>query len=181
MEKDSKPRNKVIILYILSRFPGITTGELTSMALDTCYMNYFTFATAFDDLCRNSLITRSVRKGEKIKDSSGNHVVRCDTTASGLEILNNLQHTIPEHVHSFINSISGTWEKSARKTVEVISTFDPDIFGGYDVRLSLSDGIKDLISLKLSIPTKDMSVKICNKWKENTQEMYLQILSFFAI
>lgn len=180
MDKAEKARNKIIILYIVSRIPGITIGELTAMALDTCYMNYFTFATAFDDLCKTSFVSKSVRKGEELKDAEGNPVIRCDITVTGLEILNRLQHTIPEHIHSFLNSASKSWEKSSRKNVEVKSTFDPDFFGGYDVKLSLSDGIKDLIVLRLSIPTKEMAVKICSKWKENTQELYLEILSFLA-
>lgn len=179
MDKAEKARNKIIILYILSRIPGITVGELTSMALDTCYMNYFTFATAFDDLCGSMMVTRAVRKGEDMKDADGNPVVRCDITATGLEILSRLQHTIPEHIHAFLNDASKSWEKTTRKNTEVKATFDPDFFGGYDVRLSLSDGVKDLISLRLSIPTKEMAVRICNKWKENTQELYLELLTFF--
>ncbi len=173
-------RNKIIILFIVSRIPGITVGELTAMALDTCYMNYFTFATAFDDLCKTVFITISVRKGEDIKDAQGNPVSRCDITTTGLDILNRLQHTIPEHIHTFLNNASKSWEKSTRKNVEVKATFDPDFFGGYDVKLILSDGIKDLISLRLSIPSKEMAVKICNKWKENTQEIYLEILSILT-
>lgn len=180
LEKTEKARNKIIILYITSRIPGITVGELTAMAIDTCYMNYFTFATAFDDLCRHSFVTQSVRKGEEIKDADGKPVVRCDITAAGLEILNRLQHIIPEHIHSFLNHAAMTWEKTIRKNAEVKSTFDPDIFGGYEVRLSLSDGNRDQIALTLSIPTKEMAVIICNKWKENTQEMYMEILSFLA-
>jgi len=180
VDKAEKARNKIIILYIVSRIPGITIGELTAMALDTCYMNYFAFATVFDSLCKSSFITKSVRKGEEQRDASGNPVVRCDITTAGLEILNRLQHTIPEHVHSFLASASKSWEKSSRKNVEVKANFDPDFFGGYNVKLSLSDGIKDLIVLHLSIPTKEMAVKVCNRWKESTQESYLEILSFLT-
>jgi len=180
VDKTEKARNKIIILYIVSRIPGITVGELTAMALDTCYMNYFTFATAFDDLCKSTFITKSVRKGEDLRDAEGNPVIRCDVTVIGLEIMNRLQHTIPEHIHSFLASASKSWEKTTRKNIEVKSTFDPDFFGGYNVKLTLFDGTKELIMLKLSIPTKEMAVKICNKWKENTQELYLEILSFLS-
>lgn len=180
MDKAEKTRNKIIILYIVSRIPGITIGDLTAMAIDTCYMDYFTFATALDSLCKSAFITKSVRKGEELKDAAGNPVIRCDVTGTGLEILNRLQHTIPENIHSFLASASKSWGKSSRKNVEVKSTFEPDLYGGYDVKLSLSDGIKDMIVLRLSIPTKEMAVKICNKWKENTQELYLEILSFFT-
>ncbi len=180
MDKTEKTRNKIIILYIVSRIPGITIGELTAMAIDTCYMNYFTFATAFDSLCKSRFITKSIRKGEELKDAAGDPVSRCDVTGTGLEILNRLQHTIPEHIHSFLASASKIWEKTSHKNIDIRSTFDPNIYGGYDVKLSLSDGMKDLIVLRLTIPTKEMSVRICNRWKDNTQELYLEILSFLT-
>jgi hypothetical protein len=180
MDKTEKARNQIILLYIISRIPGITVGELTATALDTCYMNYFAFAAIFDTLYRNSLITKSVRKGEELKDADGNPVFRCDITSNGQEILNRLQHTIPEHVQSFLNNTSKSWEKSSHKNVEVKANFDPDFFGGYFIKLSLSDGTKDRMVLCLSIPTKEMAVRICNKWKENTQECYLEILSFLS-
>lgn len=175
-----KARNQIIILYIVSRIPGITVGELTAIALDTCYMNYFDFATILDSLAKNSFLSRSVRKGEEQKDADGNPVSRCDITAGGQEILNRLQHTIPEHIRTFLSNTSKSWEKTARKNIEVRSSFDPDFFGGYQVKLLLSDGTKDLVSLRLSIPTKELAVKICEKWKENTQELYLEILSFLS-
>lgn len=177
MDKAEQARNKIIILYIVSRIPGITVGELTSMALDTCYMNYFTFATVFDELCTSVFLTKAVRKGEVAKDAEGNLVIRCDITPTGNEILSRLWHTIPELIHTFINNAANSWEKASRKNVEVKATFDPDFFGGYDVKLSLSDGLKDLISLRLSIPTKDMAILICKKWKDDTQAMYMEILT----
>lgn len=180
MDKNERVRNKIIILYILSRIPGITVGELTAMALDTCYMNYFAFATAFDDLLASSFITRMVRKGEKEKDSDGKPVLRCDMTGIGLETLNRLQHLIPEHIHTFLNKAFLDWEKSLKKNAEVKSTYEPDFFGGYNVNLILSDGTRNLIDLKISVPSKEIAVSICSNWKANTQSQYLSILSLLS-
>ena len=177
MDSNESVRNKIIILHILSRIPGITVGELTAIALDTCYMNYFAFAAAFDDLLRNHFLTRAVRKGERMLDSDGNPVFRCDITGVGIETLNRLIHLIPENVHTFLNKTFADWEKSLKKNAEVRASVAPDPFGGFRVTLLLSDGTRDLISLSLAVPSKEIAVTICNNWKENTQAQYLAILS----
>lgn len=179
-EKSEKVRNKIIILYILSRIPGITVAELTSLSLDTCYMNYFSFATAFEDLCDNKLVTKSQRKNEQCLDANNKPVVRCDNTAGGIEILNKLRHVIPDNIHMFLTESAKNWEKLSKRASETISKYDPDLYGGYTVTLKLSDGIKDTVLLQLSVPTKEMAARICENWKLQTQEKYMSILTMLT-
>ncbi len=180
MDKNDDVRNKIVILYILSRIPGITAGELTAMALDTCCMNYFAYASAFESLAAGNLITRMVRKGESEKDSDGKPVMRCDTTAAGLETLGRLSHLIPAQIRSFLDNAFLDWEKSIRKKADVRATSEPDAFGGYAVSLLLSDGTRSLIDLKISVPSKELAVSMCARWKEDTQAQYLAILSLLS-
>lgn len=179
-EKSEKVRNKIIILYILSRLPGITVAQLTSLSLDTCYMNYFSFATAFEDLCDNKLVTKSHRKNEQCLDANNKPVVRCDNTAGGIEILNKLRHVIPENIHMFLTESAKNWEKISKRATETISKYDPDLFGGYTVTLKLSDGIKDTVLLQLSVPSKELAAKICENWKLQTQDKYMSILKMLT-
>lgn len=179
-EKSEKVRNKIIILYILSRLPGITVAELTSLSLDTCYMNYFSFATAFEDLCVNKLVTKSHRKNEQCMDANNKPVVRCDNTSAGIDILNKLRHVIPENIHMFLTESAKNWEKLTKRATETISKYDPDLYGGYNVTLKLSDGIKDTVLLQLAVPTKEMAAKICDNWKLQTQEKYMSILKMLT-
>jgi hypothetical protein len=180
VDKNESVRNKIIILYILSRIPGITVGELTAIALDTCYMNYFAFAAAYDELYSSHFLTRALRKGERSLDSDGNPVLRCDITGIGIETLNRLVHLIPENVHTFLNKVFADWEKSIKKNAEVRAFHEPDPYGGFLVVLLLSDGTRDLIHLKLSVPSKEIAIATCKHWKENTQSHYLAILSLLS-
>ena len=48
MESAELAINKLIILAILNRIRGITLGQLTELSLETLYMDYFDFVTAFE-------------------------------------------------------------------------------------------------------------------------------------
>jgi len=176
VDKSEKVRSKIIILYILKCLPGITFTDLTSFIIDTCYMNYFSFISAYDDLCENKFITRSQRKNEELKDSSNSPVYRCDITPKGTEVLERLNHIIPEHIHQFLSGFSNDWNKVQKKSSHITASFDPDLYGSYTATLKLSDGIKDTVSIKLNVPDKVAASKVCENWKQNTQEKYLEIL-----
>lgn len=180
MEKKENARNKIIVLYILSKIPGITVGELTAMSIDTCYMNYFEFATALDDLIQGRLITISTRKNETITDADLKPVKRCDMTATGTELLNRLKHLIPDHIHTFLNKAFLDWDKNVKRNSEVSATYEPDFFGGYNAELLLTDGNKDLVKIKISLPSKEMAITVCNSWKNDTQTQYLSLLSMLS-
>ncbi len=180
MDNNDNVRNKIIILYIINKLPGITTGELTAMSIDTCYMNYFGFAGAFDDLLSSRFVTVSSRKGETRMDASGKAVSRCDITAVGLETLNRLIHLIPSHIHTFLNKAFIDWEKDIKKNAQASSSYDPDLFGGYTVELMLSDGTRELIRIKIAVPSKELAVEICRNWNENTQNTYISALSILS-
>ena len=53
MESAELAINKLIILSILRRIQGVTLGQLTALSLETLYMDYFDFVTAFEELCRD--------------------------------------------------------------------------------------------------------------------------------
>ena len=180
MEKSDNVRNKIIILFIINKLPGITSGELTAMSLDTCYMNYFGFAAAFDDLVTSRFVTVSTRKGESKLDSEGKPVSRCDITPVGLETLNRLIHLIPAHIHTFLNKAFIDWEKDIKRNAEVRASYDPDLFGGYTVDLMLSDGSRELIHMKISVPSKELAIEICTNWSNNTESVYLSALSMLS-
>ncbi len=180
MEKSDSVRNKIIILFIINKLPGITTGELTAMSMDTCYMNYFSFAAAFNDLTAGRLLNVSERKGESKLDSEGRPVSRCDITSSGLETLNRLSHLIPAHIHNFLNKAFIDWEKDIKRNAEVRASYDPDLFGGYTVDLMLSDGNRELTHMKISVPSKEIAVEICSNWNSNTESVYLAMLSILS-
>ena len=169
--------NKMILLYILNRWSGITLGQFTRLALDTRYMDYFVFVTLLDELYRDGLANRSVRKGESLRDADGQPVVRCDITPRGAEVLRTLEPRIPSHIRAYLSQATASWDKELKKENTVVATSDPDGSGGFLVRLRLNDGTRDVVDLKLSVPDRDMASSICAQWRQDTQKVYLGLLA----
>ncbi len=180
MEHAELAINKLIILYILNRIPGITLGQLTTIALETLYMDYFGFVVAFEELCRDQMASESVRKGETRKDAAGHPVRRCDILPAGKAIFDTLEQRIPLPIRSYLAQACSGWQKDIRLENTLSADFEPDGNGFYLVRLKQNDGIKDLVNLTLTIPDKGMAQLICQRWQRNPQTVYLGLLSLLT-
>lgn len=172
--------NKLIILSIINRIPGITLGQLTTIALETLYMDYFDFVTAFEELCRDEMATESMRKNESVLDAVGRPVARCDLTPRGKAVYETLEHRIPLPIRSYLAQACSGWKKDIRMQNILSARCDPDGNGLYQVHLKQNDGIKDLIDLRLTVPDKVLGQHICDRWKRHPQTVYLGLLSLLT-
>lgn len=172
--------NKLIILSILEKVPGITINQLTTLSLETLYMDYFDFVTAYEELCRDHMIAEGLRKSEEMLDATGRPVSRCDLTPAGSSVLATLENRIPLPIRSYLAQACFGWKKDQRLQNTISATSDPDGNNGYLVKLKQSDGIKDLIDLRLTVPDKEMGELICERWQRQPQTVYLSILSLLT-
>lgn len=180
MERTELATTKLIILYILRRLPAVTLSQLTGLALDTLYMDYFGFASAYEGLRTDQMISASVRKDEQARDASGRSVVRCDLTDRGLAILETLEHKIPQPILSYLAQESAVWQKDIRRERQLSATSNPDGNGQFRVRLRQMEGENALIDLSLTIPDKALAQQICDRWQRLPQSMYLGLLALLS-
>ena len=172
--------NKLIILSILNKIRGVTLNQLTTLSLETLYMDYFDFVTAYEELCRDHMACESVRKGEETLDAVGRPVTRCDLTPAGAAVLSTLENRIPLPIRSYLAQACSGWQKDIRMQNTLSATSEPDGNGCYQVRLKQNDGLKDLLDLRLTIPDKGMAQQICDRWKRHPQSVYLGLLSLLT-
>ncbi|HAL74501.1 MAG TPA: hypothetical protein DCM45_05335 [Clostridiales bacterium] len=172
--------NKLIILSILNKIQGVTLNQLTTLSLETLYMDYFDFVTAYEELCRDHMATESVRKGEETLDAVGRPVTRCDLTPAGAAVLNTLESRIPLPIRSYLAQACSGWQKDMRMQNTLTAASEPDGNGFYQVRLKQHDGMKDVVDLRLTIPDKGMAQQICDRWKRHPQLVYLGLLSLLT-
>jgi hypothetical protein len=180
MERSELATTKLIILYILRRLPAVTLNQLTSLSLDTLYMDYFGFAAAFEGLRADQMLTSAVRKGELSLDAAGHPVVRCDLTERGLAVLEALENKIPLPVLSYLAQESPVWQKDIRRERQLTASFDPDANGRYRVRLRQLESENPMVDLSLTIPDKKLARQICDRWLRQPQSMYLGLLALLA-
>jgi hypothetical protein len=149
MEQDQRAIHKLIILAILGQATGLTANQLMTLALETLYMDYFSFIQAYEELVRDHLITSAVRKEESQTDAAGQPLVRCDITPQGHTILQTLESRIPLPIRSYLASALSGWRKDQMRENTVTATVDPDADGFYQVRLRQHDGRKETVSITM--------------------------------
>lgn len=180
METSGLAVNKLIVLSIIHRIPDITLNQLTTLSLETLYMDYFDFVTAYEELCRDRMVTESVRKNETKLDAAGRPVTRCDLTEQGHAILKTLEPRIPLNIRSYLAQACSGWQKDIRLKRTLSAEWRPDANGGFLVQLKQNDGLKDLIRLELTIPDKSMAQQICDRWKRSPGTVYISLLSILT-
>lgn len=180
MEQDQRAIHKLIILAILGQASGLTANQLMTLALETLYMDYFSFMQAYEELVRDHLITSAVRKDEPETDAAGQPLVRCDITPQGHTILQTLESRIPLPIRSYLASALNGWRRDQLRENTVTATVDPDADGFYQVRLRQHDGRKETVSVKLTVPNRSIAEAICANWRQVPQTLYLGLLSLLT-
>lgn len=172
--------HKLIVLSILSQLPGITLSQLTTIALETLYMDYFEFVLAYEELSRDQLVTESVRKGESKQDAFGRPISRCDLTPAGQTVFEQLKDRMPHPIRSYLAQACLGWKKDIRQKNVLTARCDPDGNGLYLVALTQNDGIKDLIDLKITVSDRQVGQVICERWQRQPLTLYLGLLSLLT-
>jgi len=172
--------SKLILLKIAKQIPSITSNQLTNLALETLYMDYFTMIQAFGELQRDHLLLIAVRKDESETDAAGKPLERCDISAQGELILKTLDHKIPLHVKTYLYQATSSKRKDIRRQHDVRAEYAPDANGHYIVSLSQHDGVHDLIDLKLILPDKQLASRVCRHWKSQPGSTYVKLLALLT-
>jgi Domain of unknown function (DUF4364) len=170
------PSGKLILLYMLSKVSGMPAADLQAWAIESLYLDYFSFAQAKEELKRDHLMAEAVRKGESRKDASGRFIELCDITPEGEVVLNRLVSTIPMTAQAYLTQTAVRWGQNIRAQANVKASYDPDANGAYVVRLSLYDGTNRNCEILLPAPDEDTAQKMCRRWKESTAGIYKNLL-----
>ena len=59
-----------------------------------------------------------------------------------------------------------------RNEVSVVSNYYKTVNGEYEAHLTAKDGDSVLVEIKLSVPTPQIAVSICDNWNKKNQEVY---------
>jgi hypothetical protein len=154
---------KILILYILRRLPEpVTFDTLSELVLCDEGISYFDFAECVSELVTTehiktdghtySLTEKGIKNGEITENSIPFSVrVKADKNSSELRFLLNRKSMI---------SSSHTIRRK----------------GGYTVDLSLSDGISDIIALKLYAVSQAQAQALENGFIKNAESIYNKII-----
>ncbi len=158
---------KILILYIMRRLPNfIASDELSQLAMCDEGVNYFDFTDCLSELidtehveeqCDMFKITeKGIRNGEAIETS--------------------IPFTVRKKAEVALAPIAERMKRDA-----LISTGHKNSDNGACVaELALSDGVGEVIYMRLMTPNVETSVKIENNFKQNAEEIYGRIIEMLS-
>ena len=164
---DALTTYKLIILYMLDKvdFP-LTNSQVSEFILDKGYTTYFTLQQAINELTDAEFI--HIRH---IRNSSHYSI-----TQAGRETLEYFGKTIPKAMRKDVDQFLQEHHYKLRNENETLADYyqeKPDLF---IVNCEIREGSHKLVSLSLSVTTKEQAIAICDNWKKRNADVYTYLI-----
>lgn len=154
---------KILILYILRRLPEpVTFDTLGELTLCDEGISYFDFAE-----CVSELVST-----EHIKTDGHTYSL----TDKGIKNADITENSIPFSVRAKAEKSSSDLRFQLNRKAMITSSHSIRRKGGYTVDLSLSDGISDIISLKLYAVNQAQAQALEDGFTKNAEDIYNKII-----
>lgn len=174
------PQLKVMVLYLAKRLSGRTEPDLLDVALNSLYMDYFSYTQAYADLLQQGFLYVAEQKNEIRTSVDGRKLRRVYLSELGSEILDALLEDLPLAIRQNIDREARNKREKADQADSYQASYAPDGQGQFEVKLSLVQDLVQRFELKVSIPDEALAKKIVQNWKENAATCYAEILSLLC-
>lgn len=160
-------QNKLILLYIVKLSPNkFTKNEITEFVLNKNYMNYFLIQQYLSELTNSHFIELMEEDSKKVYN----------ILEKGVNALSFFEDRISNEIKSQLKS---EFEKDEEEKIiesQVVCDYYPKENQQYVVNLKLVENEVTLFSLYLDVATNKQAKLICDNWKDNTDEVYQNII-----
>lgn len=161
-------QNKLLLLYIIETSSNpFTKNELTEFVLEKNYMNYFLIQQYLSELLDSGFIGL-------IKEVPGEtyHIEEKGNVA-----LSYFKDRISKDIKSDLECEFKKKDEEALIQTQIVCDFYEKENFQYVVNIKLVEKEDTLFSLYLDVADKKQAEIICEKWKENTEYIYQNIIS----
>lgn len=160
--------NKLLVLYVIKSLKcPITNTQLTEIILENNFINYFTLQQYITELISSEFLVNKVIN-EK------NHLV---ITEKGESVLAFFTDRISAIKKKIIDDYLLSTMDSIKRELTIHSDYTISENDSFVVSLNAFEGESLLIDLKVSVPSKKQALSLCNRWKENTSDLYTSIIN----
>ena len=145
---------KLIVLYLLNKvsFP-LTMAQVSDLILEKEYTSYLTLQQVINELAQAGLIT-----------------------AKTLVNRTHLQITEEGRNSDAIKADIGEYlkknELEMRNESSIQSNYYKAVNGEFETELTAVDKDVNLVTIRLTVPTEELAISICENWQKNNREIY---------
>ena len=154
---------KLMILYILDVAKDPVKKTLVgNCIIDQNYTDYLTVQTAIGELTEGSFISA---------EANGNATF-LSLTSEGRNALNLFLGNLNEEIRSDIMNYLKEHRMEINTSSSILSNYRRSLSGEYEATLIAKDRGRELVEIKLTVPTEEMASGICNNWQKDNAEIY---------
>jgi hypothetical protein len=157
----------ILILYVAARLPGLIPEDtLMQQVMCDGGFDYFDYSDALAQLREEKFIERDLE-------------ARYSVTKKGIESEKELGSMLPYSVRIKVDRnvipVVKEMERNALIGAEIHVRGD----GLYNVHLSLDDGLGNIFSMDIMVPTKDSAKHMTENFRKNAEKIYNKLLNVF--
>lgn len=154
---------KLIILYTLNKVDSpLTLGLISDYITEHGYTNYFNVQNAFAELLDAELIACSTTY-----NTSYYHIT--DTGRETLDLFeSNLSHEIRQEIDQYLKDNN----HQIIDRIAVVSDYTLSDNNEYITTCALIESNHIIFETKLSVPSEEDAIRVCNNWREHSDELY---------
>ena len=162
--------NKLLMLYVLKAIKEpISNTQLTEIILENNFINYFTFQQYLSELEEAKFV-------EYHKANDKNLLI---LTKHSDTVLSLFKSRLSPAKIAIIDQYIKNKIESIKKELTIHADYTLGDNDSFIVDLKAVENQALLMELKLSVPSKNQAVAICNKWKDNPSDIYNTIINTF--
>ena len=162
--------NKLIILYMLNiaNMP-LTNSFISEYILALQYTNYFALQEYINQLNESDLIAKKIVSNNTVYE----------ITDLGITTLDFFGNRIPTGTKDNILEYLKSNKYSIKESLEIISEYFQTENDECLVHCVAKENDKILLDMRINVVDKEYAIKICDKWKDNSEEIYQLIMNRF--
>ena len=167
MTQDPLTLYKLIVLYMLNKVKfKLTYSQISEFILEKEYTNFMTLQQVISDL----------QDTELIKTDTLNNRTYFTITDEGRNTLSYFGNRIGEAIIQDIDSFLAQKNLELKNEASITATYYKSTSGEFEADLVAKEKDTILAEIKLSVPTEDMAVTICDNWQDKNQTIYKYLM-----
>ncbi len=161
---------KLIVLVCLKSLGPCTELQLLQFLFEYDLMNYFEMMFALNDLCDRGQAART-RKGAGCLYA---------VTAAGVEALELFGGRVPPSVCALLDENAQDWRQRFRREAQNLSEITQTDRGEYELTLRVVEQDMDMMTLTVSLPTREMAQQLADQWPRKAGQVYAEVFRMLS-
>ena len=155
---------KLIVLCCLNFLGPCTELQLLQFLFEYDLMNYFEMMFALNDLCD---------RGQAARPKKGAGYLYA-VTAAGAEALMLFGGRVPHSVYALLKKTGGEWRQRFRREAQNLAQITQTDRGEYELKLRVVEQDMDMMTLTVSLPSREMAQQLANRWPRKAAQIYAE-------